>query len=93
MNAVVARAVADGAPYKQLAAANLASGITVDRSGMLLLDAWFESGGTEDEAGLAAGLASRLEKLGQKDAEPLDRLAAHFVSELLPRWRQLGVVA
>jgi hypothetical protein len=93
MNAVVARAVAGGAPYKQLAAANLGSGITVDRSEMLLLDAWLESGGTADPAGLAAGLASRLEKLGESGAEPIDRLAAHFVSELLPHWRQLGVVA
>ena len=93
MNAVVARAVANGAPYKQLAAANVGSGITVDQSEMLLLDAWLESGGTADQDGLAAGLAPRLEKLGQSDAEPLDRLAARFVNELLPRWRQLGVVA
>ena len=93
MNAVVARAVADGAPYKQLAAANLGSGITVDQSEMLLLDAWLESSGTADRDRLVAGLAPRLEKLGQGDAEPLDRLAARFLSDLLPRWRQLGVVA
>jgi len=93
MNAAVARAVADGAPYKQLAAASLGSGITVEQSEMLLLDAWVESGGTADRDELAAGLASRLEKLGQSAAEPLDRLAARFVSEVLPRWRQLGVVA
>jgi hypothetical protein len=42
---------------------------------------------------LAAGLAPRLEKLGQGGAEPVDRLAARFIREVLPRWRQLGVVA
>lgn len=93
LNAVVARAVADGAPYKQLAAANLGSGITVAQPEMLLLDAWLESGGTADRDQLAAGLAPRLKKLGQSDAGPPDRLAARFVNELLPRWRQLGVVA
>jgi hypothetical protein len=60
---------------------------------MLLLDAWFESGGTADQDKLAAGLAPRLEKLGQGGAEPVDRLAARFIREVLPRWRQLGVVA
>ena len=93
MNAVVARGVVDGAPYKQLAAANLGSGITVDRSDMLLLDAWLESGGTVDQDGLAAGVATRLEKLGQSDANSPDQLAARFVNEILPRWRQLGLVA
>ena len=85
--------MADGAPYQQLAAASLGSGITADQSEMLLLDAWLESGGKADHQGLAAGLAARLEKLGQGQSEPLDRLAARFLSETLPRWRQLGVVA
>lgn len=102
MNAVVARRVAAGAPYKQLAAANLGSAITVSQAEMLLLDAWLESGGTADQQTLAEGLARAGHDLGTgegtsaasgSDQEQRARFAAQFTTETLSRWRQLGVLA
>lgn len=101
LNTVVAQAVSNGAPYRQLAAANLGSGITVSVAEMLLLNAWLECGGTTDQPTLTSALARRLhrngegagDRLGNHGGEQPDQMVARFSTEILPRWRQLGVVA
>ena len=91
-NAVTARDVSSGAPYDHLAAARLGSGVRATRLEMLLLDAWFESGGSASVSDLADGLERRLSKLGTANAEP-QAAARTFVESSVPLWRRLGVIA
>lgn len=83
INSVIARAAADGAPYKDVAAAKLGSGIHVTESDLILLDAWLHTP-SEDEAVFAKGISKRLPNA--------EELAKTFVRETLPRYRQLGVL-
>ena len=93
MNAVLARAVCDGAPYRQVAAARLGSAVPASEAELLLLDAWFEAAGNASAATLASGLSSRLTKLGRRaEGEPAT-LATQFIQVTVPRWRQLGALA
>lgn len=92
-NAVVARAVSEGAPYGALATATLGSGITVSDIDLMLLDAWLESSGKANTSTLAEGLSQRLAKAGRGDgAENPTSMATMFVDQTLPRWRELGVI-
>lgn len=91
-NAVVARAVCEGAPYRQIAAANLGSGINADASDLLMLDAWIQAGGKADAATLAGEFVARAEKLPGTSTEDAPQRAAAFVERTLPLWRQLGAV-
>jgi SAM-dependent methyltransferase len=93
-NAVVARAVCGGAPYRALAAATLGSGITVSDIDMMLLDLWLESSGGPDASTLAQGLSNRMVKLGRTldDGMHANALAATFTERTIPLYRQLGVL-
>jgi hypothetical protein len=89
-NAVIARAVCNGAPYDHLAAARLGSGVRASAVEMMLLDAWLESGGDH----LADELERRLSKLGCASAKPeLEAAATAFNKDTVPLWRRLGVIA
>jgi len=89
-NAVIARAVCNGAPYDHLAAARLGSGVPASAVEMMLLDAWLESGGDH----LADELERRLSKLGCASAKPeLEAAATAFNKDTVPLWRRLGVIA
>jgi hypothetical protein len=83
MNAVIARAAADGAPYTDVAAAKLGSGIHLTNSDLVLLDAWLQSSG-QDETAFVNAISERLPNA--------QALAKTFVDETLPRYRQLGVL-
>jgi hypothetical protein len=101
-NARVAALAAVGAPYRNLAAAQLGSAIAVTDSELLMLDAYVEAGTQFEQAG-AAMLKQRLARLGRKlakDGSPLtdeeeaaqiERQTATFVSQTLPAWRRLGI--
>jgi hypothetical protein len=103
-NATVARAVADGSAYHYLAAGTLGSGIPVPELNLLLLDTWLSADCSIDDSALALGVAQRLKRLGRQlefRGSPLadDQLESHiaklskiFVDEVVPQWRQLGVV-
>lgn len=103
-NATVARAVADGSAYHYLAAGTLGSGIPVPELNLLLLDTWLSADCSNDDSALAQGVAQRLKRLGRQlefRGSPLadDQLESHiaklskiFVDEVVPQWRQLGVV-
>ena len=104
LNAAIARAACDGAPYDHLAAPRLGSGIRTGDVELLLLDAWLESGGDATAAELADGLDRRLAKLGRKlqhQGQPIDEaglaaelrtVAATFLETTLPLWRRLGAI-
>ncbi|NJC05713.1 SAM-dependent methyltransferase [Sphingomonas kaistensis] len=102
VNARVASLAAVGAPYRNLAAANLGSAIAVVDSEILLFDAYCQNPRRfEQEAG--AMLSERLARLGRrlaKDGQPLtgdaeaaqvEQQAATFTSRTLPAWRRLGI--
>ena len=103
-NAAVARAAADGVPYRHLAAAALGSGTPVAEMDLLLLDTWLSGGGAIGPEELASGAAQRLKALGRQlqfrgavipdeQLQPhIARLAPIFFDGLLPQWRRLGVV-
>ena len=103
MNQAIASAVSGSAPYEQLAAASLGSAIRVSQIEMLILDAWLECGSAAQA--IAEGVATRMGKRGQglyhhgrpvaaaDAAQQLRSVAALFLRDILPRWRQLGVVA
>jgi SAM-dependent methyltransferase len=105
LNAAIANAAANRAPYEQLAAARLGSAIRVSQIELLLLDAWLalRDQGNVDE--LATGVWERMSALGHKlyhlgeqvdDAsarQQLREVAVTFIEDVLPRWRQLGVVS
>jgi SAM-dependent methyltransferase len=104
LNAVIARAVSDGAPYDHLAASRLGSGIRTGDVELMLLDAWLESGGGGTIEDLADGLARRLAKVGrklQRHGQPIDEaglvpelrtVATAFVESTVPLWRRLGAI-
>jgi SAM-dependent methyltransferase len=103
MNKAIASAVCGRAPYEQLAASSLGSAIRVSQIEMLILDAWLECGSAAEA--IAEGVAARMGKMGQglyhhgrpvaaaDAAQQLRSVAAVFLQDILPRWRQLGVVA
>jgi hypothetical protein len=84
INGVVARAVVDGAPYKDLAASNLGSGIHLTDSDFMLIDAWLQSSSSGDEGAFVNAVSERL-------PDPQE-LAKTFMDVALPRYRQLGVL-
>ena len=94
LNAVIARAACDGAPYEYLAANRLGSAIRASREELLLLDAWFELKSAQDARSLGAALGHRLSRLGLEAAnsDEQDAAAAKFLADTLPRYRQLGVL-
>ena len=95
-------AAAHGAAYEHLAASHLGSAIRVSRMELMLLDTWAEA--QSDPGAIADGVWERMSRRGQKlyhhgrvvdDAVAADRLrtvAGRFIEDILPRWRQLGVV-
>ena len=92
LNALIARAVAEGAPYEYLAAASLGSAIRPTRAELALLDAWLGSKSAASVPDLARKLETRLAGRGRAlDGDP-HSIAAAFIADTLPRWRQLGVV-
>ena len=103
LNAAIAKAACERAPYAQLAAANLGSATRVSQIELLLLDAWLGAPGIGVES-LAEGVWQRMSRLGQKlyhlgqevdDAhatQQLREVATIFVEDIVPRWRRLGVV-
>jgi SAM-dependent methyltransferase len=92
-NAVIARAVSDGAPYRALAAASLGSGVMVSDIDLMLLDSWIDSQRSDDSSILANGLSQRLEKAARAaEAGNAKSLAMVFIDQTLPRWRRLGAV-
>jgi len=84
INAVVARATVDGAPYRDVAAGNLGSGIHLTDSDLMLIDAWLRTSSSKDEAAFVNALSERLPNPEQ--------LAKRFVEVALLRYRQLGVL-
>ena len=104
LNAAIARAVSDGAPYDHLAAPRLGSGIRTGDVELMLLDAWLETGGDAAAAELADGLDRRLTKLGrnlQRQGEPVDEaglaaelqtVATAFLETTVPLWRRVGAI-
>jgi SAM-dependent methyltransferase len=105
-NRAVVQAVAAGAPYNHLAAAQTGSGLAVSISAMLLLDA-LASGVAAQPNPLADALQQRLTALGRsmsnKEGQPLTdpeaikaellQAAEKFLAGILPTWKQLGVWA
>ena len=104
LNAAIARAVCDRAPYEQLAAARLGTAIAVSQIELILLDAWLNATDRTDANAVAEGVWERMARIGQKlyqhgrqvdDAvakRQLPGVAATFMQDNLARWRQLGVV-
>lgn len=102
LNAVIARAARQGAPYGHVAAPILGSAVVARDIDLILLDAVHE-GMTESTAALVPLLLERLDRLGRRlsdDGRPLEGAAGHaraevlvddFLGRLLPRWRRLGV--
>ena len=102
LNRVIASEACDGAAYEHLAASHLGSAIRVSRMELMLLDTWAEA--QSDPGAIADGVWERMSRRGQKlyhhgrvvdDAVAADRLrtvAGRFIEDILPRWRQLGVV-
>ena len=105
LNAVLAQAAANGAPYDHIASPVLGSAIRVSIADLLLIDCWLESSSKADAAALAKGLLARLANLGRKlkdggqefagaEAEQrAEELATRFLKKSLPHWRQLGAFA
>ena len=83
INAIVARTAVEGAPYRDVAAANLGSGIHLTESDLSVLDAWLQSS-SQNEAALVNALSERF-------PNPQE-LAKTFMEVALPRYRQLGVL-
>jgi SAM-dependent methyltransferase len=104
MNAAVARAVCNGAPYEHVAAAKLGSGIRLNQIELVMIDSWLDTQNT-DVGALADAVSRRLRALGQKlyrdgrvvdDADATEQfhaLARIFLQDVLPRWRWLGILA
>ena len=94
LNAAIARAACDGAPYEFVAAGRLGSAVPAGRAELMLLDAWLESGSAADIPALAAALGRRGARPGLEPAtgDELKSAAAQFLTQTLPRWREVGVV-
>jgi len=104
LNAFIARAASEGAPYSYIALPALGSAVAASDIDLMLIDCWLESLGKADAKALAKGVSGRLAKLGRKlqhngkrieGAEAQRRLiaeAGRFIDESLPRWRQLGAL-
>ena len=92
LNAIVARAVCEGAPYDHLSAARLASAVRASDVELMLLDAWLEARGSATPSVLADGLATRLSRLGRSVQPTAELAAATFIEETVPLWRRLGVL-
>jgi len=104
LNAAIARAACDRGPYEQLAAAQIGSAIGASQIELMLLDSWLEVSDRTDAKAVGDGVWDRMTRIGQKlyhqgqqvdDAIARDQLqdvAAAFLRDNLPRWRQLGVV-
>ena len=105
LNATIARAVCDGASYNHLAAPTIGSAIPVKEIELALLDSWLDPSSASDQGGIADALSQRMNKLGRKlyqhgqvvdDAQAaiqIRNVAGLFLDDILPRWRQLGVVS
>lgn len=103
-NAKVARAVADGNAYRNLASATLGTGIVANEGDMLMLDAWLSGREESDPGNLAKGVAQRLRKLERqlqfRGAVIADDhlesqvvpLAKAFIQQKLPQWRSFGIL-
>lgn len=104
LNAAIARAASNGAPYLHVAAAMLGSAAAASDIDLMLIDSWLESSGKADAATLAKGVGKRLAGLGRQlhhEGKPvekgdekarLEQLAAAFLESVLPKWRQLGAI-
>jgi len=104
LNAAIARAACDRSPYEQLAAARLGTAIGVSQIELMLLDSWLQASDRTDAKAVGDGVWDRMTRIGQKlyhqgqqvdDAiagDQLEGVAAAFLSDNLPRWRELGVV-
>lgn len=105
INQAIARAVAEGAPYNYLVAAQCGQAMAAGVVDLLLLDTLAEGGAPKAPA-LATGLLQRLAAQGRslrKDgaalAEPdaarqeAQTLAEQFLATRLPEWQRLGVWA
>jgi SAM-dependent methyltransferase len=103
LNRVIAKAVANGAPYQYVAAPVLGTAIQTNDVDLLLLDAWLSQAGL-DAAGLGEALVAGLAKLGRGlnssdgllTGDALNQRAADlsqtFLTTKLPRWSSWGVV-
>jgi len=104
INAVIARAVCDGAPYEHVAAASLGSAVRITQIELLLIDSWLKLDHKSDVSALATAVGQRLNTLGQKlyhqghvvgeaeEAGQLQVLASAFLTDNLPLRRQQGVL-
>lgn len=104
MNAAIARAAAQGAPYSFLAAPALSTAFKVRDIDCLLLASWLDNPSCSAES-LGTLLADGLARLGRgllhegqtlSGAELRDRatrLAETFLTSALPRWRDMGAIA
>lgn len=103
-NALLARAVSEGAPYAHLAAPTLGSALSASDLDFLLIDTWLETP-KADAAKLGKGLSERLAKLGRKlqqNGQPvesaevkarIDAMSTSFLKTSLPRWQKIGAIA
>ncbi len=99
-NTALAAAVSGGAPYNFIACPALGSALGLSDVDYLLIDVWLTQSDC-DEGALAQGLVSRLRKLNRSlsannaplEGDALDQrigqLAKTFLTEQLPRWRNM----
>lgn len=102
-NATVASAVADGAPYAHLASPVTGAGLGVTDVDLILLNAYLSKAGNTPES-LATTLDQALTELGrglhqrgqvlegQAYKDRIGTLVGHFLDEVVPRWRALGMM-
>lgn len=93
LNGAVARRASEGVAYDHLAAAHLGSAISAAEVELMLLDAHLSALGKPDAPALARGLTERLGRLKRPGPGDAAKLALGFVTQTLPRWRALGVLA
>lgn len=103
-NAAIAAAVSGGAPYSFFAVPTLGSALAASDIDCMLTDSWLKTPEC-DEGRLVQGLTDRLARLNRSlshegkrledDAfkERVGGLARRFITESLPRWRNLGALA
>ena len=102
VNRRIASRVAQGGPYRYLAASRAGTAVHASDLEMLLFDS-YKSGGKDFTTDALAGLRARLNSLGKrvmKNGAELDRdaedaqlrqVTQSFITRTLPIWRRLGV--
>lgn len=104
LNAVLAAAALDGAPYTHLACTALGSAVAASATDMMVIDGWLQAGSTDDASAVAGAIVQRLAAKGRgidhggrtlqgaAAAAAITPLVADFMADDLPRWRALGAL-